>query len=587
MSTPTVPLPEPSPTAEHVVLVDPHGRPTGTTAKAGVHHTATPLHLGFSCYLVRADGAVLLTRRAGSKRTWPGAWTNACCGHPAVGEPLAAAIVRRTASELGAFPGELAVLLADFAYRATMDDGTVEHELCPVVVGRIDGPLHPDPAEVGDVAWTSWTELVERARRAPETLSPWCVEQVLLLDGSGIGLDPTGRPGQSLLDRPVAAARLRAAPAATPDPVDPVRAPLEELLGPFLDARAAALHEVDPALDEVVGELRALVESGGKRLRPAFLHWGHQAAGAGPGTDVLPAALAIELLHTFALVHDDVMDRSARRRGRPAAHVGFAERHRARGASGDADWFGTSAAVLAGDLAHVWADEAFEQTVASPTAMREARRVWATLRTEVMAGQHLDLRLAGEPALAEPSGAGTGSAGLAEPAATRVALLKSARYTVTRPLLLGAALTGSGPEGRAAGSMGQALRGYGDAVGLAFQLRDDVLGLFGDEATTGKPVVDDLREGKRTVLVLRALRLTDGAAHHELRAALGDPHLDAAGAARCREIVADSGALASVERTIEVHHEAALEHLDRLVGAPAPARDALVALAGRAVDRQA
>ena len=271
-------------------------------------------------------------------------------------------------------------------------------------------------------------------------------------------------------------------------------APLASVLAEFVAIRRRQLEELDPALGEVGAEISALLDAGGKRLRPAFVYWGHRATGAHHDPEVLLPAGAVELLHTFALLHDDVMDRSLERRGRAAGHAALADRHRQDDRLGDSDWFGCSAAVLAGDLTFVWADELFESAAIAPDVLARARCVFTTLRAEVIAGQYLDLGLAA-------------ARDADEAAAHKVALLKSARYTVTRPLLIGAALSPS-----AGVAVEEILRSYGDAVGVAFQMRDDVLGLFGDPATTGKGVLDDLREGKRTLLLLRALRLATPAA---------------------------------------------------------------------------
>jgi len=222
--------------------------------------------------------------------------------------------------------------------------------------------------------------------------------------------------------------------------------------------------------------------------------------------------------------------------------------------------------VLSGDLAFVWADELLEGASDDPATMARARQVFTTLRTEVIAGQYLDLELGGDT-------------GAVEDDALHVALLKSARYTVTRPLLLGASLAPESGGRRVVG----VLRAYGDAVGLAFQLRDDILGLFGDPAVTGKSCLDDLREGKRTVLVLRALRLATPAGQALLERSLGDPDLDEAGADRCREVVASSGALASIETLLALRHARAVRAIDRL---DEPARGALGQLAALAIDRQ-
>lgn len=551
---------------EHVVLVDRTGVPHGSTPKRDAHHAATQLHLAFSTYLVGPDGRVLLTRRALDKRTWPGAWTNSCCGHPQLGETLREAVRRRVREELGLHLGPSQVVLPDFAYRAEMEDGTVEHELCPVLVASVEGRLDADPAEVADHVWITWDDLVHRARTEPGSLSPWCVEQVeQLVDAGGLPSAPFPERPCAVLDArigPGLARPSRGVPGA--DPLGPVLDPLRKVLDAHVERRVAELAEVDQRLAAVTAEIGGLLDAGGKRLRPAFVWWGHQATGADPDPEVLLPAAAVEVLHTFALLHDDVMDRSARRRGRPSAHLAFRELHASEGMTGDAAWFGVSAAILAGDLAYVWADELFDSAALDPAALARGRAVFTTLRSEVIAGQYLDLRLGGEVEAGERW-------------ARQVALLKSARYTVTRPLLLGAALSDERrPDVEAS------LATYGDAVGVAFQMRDDVLGMFGDPAVTGKSCIDDLREGKRTVLVLRALRLAGPAGRALLAASLGDPELDEERARECCAVVADSGALASVETMIRSDHaraEAALADLD------GPARDALSELASSAIER--
>jgi geranylgeranyl diphosphate synthase type I len=574
----------PDPATEPVVLLDAGGRPSGTMPKAVAHHDRTPFHLAFSCHVVAPGGRVLLTRRAATKRTWPGTWSNACCGHPAPGETLRGAVERRLREELGLVPRRMALALPDFAYRAVMADGTVEHELCPVVVAEVDSRPHPHPDEVDDVAWVTWDELRRRVADDPASLSPWSVDQVGLLADLAptplawldtVGVREHAAPGA--LDRPVGIQLVADAddPAGDrdsdrDDPIAGVRAPVERAVDGFLAARVAEVADLDPAAAAVAAEVRRLVAAGGKRLRPAFAYWGHRATGAHHDDGVVVAAAALELLHTFALLHDDVMDRSPSRRGRPTAHRNLAEAHRRDGLGGDSGWFGMSGAVLAGDLAFLWATELLAEAPLPPDAATRARRVFARLCTEVIAGQVLDLRLT--------AGEGECSAGVGDALARRVALLKSARYTVTRPLQLGAALAAPAADR----ALDRALAAYGDAVGLAFQLRDDVLGLFGDPAVTGKSGLDDLREGKRTLLVVRALRLAADDDARVLSSALGDPDIDECVAARCREIVAGSGALASVEARIAACRD---EAIAAVRGVGQPARAALEALADRALDR--
>ncbi len=170
-------------TEELVVLVDDHGQELGTAAKSSVHHQMTPLHLGFSCYVFDADGRVLLTRRALSKQTWPGVWTNSFCGHPAPGEPIADAVHRRARQELGLTIGGLTCVLPDYRYRATAADGTVENELCPVFSAIAISPVCPAPDEVMDHTWMSWREL-RTAAELRWTISPWAADQVPLLEAA-------------------------------------------------------------------------------------------------------------------------------------------------------------------------------------------------------------------------------------------------------------------------------------------------------------------------------------------------------------------------------------------------------------------
>ena len=519
-------------TSTPVVLLDRWGAPVASADKATVHHRATPLHLGFSCHLVRR-GHVLLTRRAAVKRTWPGVWTNACCGHPRPGESLREAVTRHLRHELGVAPSTMTLAIGDFAYRATMGDGTVEHELCPVVVAEFDGDPDPNPAEVDDWCWVPWPQVVERARSDPRSLSPWSVLQIDQLAHAAV------RPDDLLRTPGLADGRLEVPPGGCRRPppdvsglIGTVRRSVTSRLRTFLDERRTDVPEAGDAVD-ALGRVVAALAVGGKRLRPGFVVWGHIAAGGASDAGVLDVAAATELLHAFALVHDDVMDRSDLRRGRPTAHRVL---EASAPAGADREWFGVSAAILAGDLAHVWAQQLFDraETTVDRDRMQAARSIFTQLRTEVIAGQYLDVHLGPEVTTGERD-------------ASRVALLKSARYTVTRPLQLGAAMAGA-PEG-----VRQRLGAYGDAVGLAFQLRDDVIGIFGDPCVTGKSALDDLRDGKRTILVQRALTLATPAGRTLLRAALGDRGLDEDRANACRDVIADTGALASVEAAIDIH----------------------------------
>jgi geranylgeranyl diphosphate synthase type I len=353
--------------------------------------------------------------------------------------------------------------------------------------------------------------------------------------------------------------------------------PIEEIdagLTTFLDSELLALGEIDPAVAGLGGVIRDLTLGGGKRMRPAFAYWGFRGADGRPDElkAALPALAALELLHAFALVHDDVMDRSALRRGRPTVHERFAAEHAGHGWRGPADQFGTAAAILAGDLCLVWADRLIGRADLPAERVATARRVYDRMRVDAVAGQYLDLL--GEAVPDE----WTGTRALA------VVRYKTASYTVRRPLEFGAALAGTAPVlGAATPSPLPSYVRYGDAVGEAFQLRDDLLGVYGDPATTGKPAGDDLRRGKPTPLVLIAMRRADRATRARLRQIFGDPHLDASVAA---ELITRTGARDHVEKMIEARVRRAVR---AAWAAPVPpeVRDALVRLAEAATSRQA
>ncbi|MDJ0462643.1 polyprenyl synthetase family protein [Streptomyces sp. H27-C3] len=316
---------------------------------------------------------------------------------------------------------------------------------------------------------------------------------------------------------------------------------VEEVLGAYLDTRLAEATEVDAVFaDDVAERVKLFALRGGKRWRAAFAWWGWRAGGGADGGRQAVAALnvaaALELIQTCALIHDDVMDASALRRGAPSVHVDFARQHEGRSMRGSGSSFGRSAAILAGDLALAWADDLVAESEVDTGARRRMRHHWQAMRTEMVAGQYLELHAQA-----------AGSASLSR--AVRIACLKSALYTVERPLALGAALAGADDRTTAA------LCSAGRCAGIAFQLRDDLVGVFGDPALTGKPAGDDIREGKLTYLVAvarsRADASGDAAALDVLAAGLGAPDLTDVQLDRVRTVLEETGARAAVESKIE------------------------------------
>jgi geranylgeranyl diphosphate synthase type I len=251
---------------------------------------------------------------------------------------------------------------------------------------------------------------------------------------------------------------------------------VEHRLGSFLEAERERFAGVDERAAVVLDTLSELVTSGGKRIRPAFCITGYLAAGGDPGDPgIVAAAAGLEMLHVSALIHDDVLDNSAQRRGKPTMHTAFSALHQARGWRGEARRYGEGMAILIGDLALVYSDELMSQ---APPGVRAE---WHGLRSEVHVGQCLDVTAAAEFSV--------------DPRLSRlIALIKSGRYTIHRPLVMGA-----GGADRA--DLAAAFMEYGEAVGEAFQLRDDLLDAFGDSAETGKPAGLDFSQHKMTLLL--------------------------------------------------------------------------------------
>ncbi len=350
--------------------------------------------------------------------------------------------------------------------------------------------------------------------------------------------------------------------AISPADMPQIRSEVGAALAAFIGRQRQDLGRISADLLPCVDAIDDLL-AGGKRLRAGFCYWGWRACGGPDGREIFTAAAALELLHASALVHDDVMDASDTRRGQPAVHRRFAARHAASGWRGSAADFGAGAAILIGDLLLAWTDEMLRASGLAPDAVWRGLGELDAMRTEVFSGQFLDL-------------VGQASGASAVDSALRVVTYKSAKYTVERPLHLGAELAcatrpGAAGTGRGDGDPSghedrlaarQAFTDYGVPIGIAFQLRDDILGVFGDPARTGKPVIDDLREGKRTVMLAIARERADPAQAAILDRAIGDPLLSEQGACQVRAVITGTGALAECEAMIDRNVKNALAALD-------------------------
>jgi geranylgeranyl diphosphate synthase type I len=322
-----------------------------------------------------------------------------------------------------------------------------------------------------------------------------------------------------------------------------------ELTG-FLGTRQLVMASISPDIDPIMGSISNLV-TGGKRLRALMCYWGWRGAGGDPEAhQIVTAGSALELFQAAALIHDDIIDRSDTRRGGPSVHRRFSQLHLAQGWALDSERFGHAAGILAGDLCLSFSEEAFTDIGERAASGSRARLIFNLMRAEVMAGQYLDILEEVAGPVRDRSGAVT--------RAQSIIRFKSAKYSTEHPLALGGALAGASDE---------LLRGYSAfalPLGEAFQLRDDVLGVFGDPVTTGKPAGDDLREGKRTVLVALALEQASEDESAFIDAKLGSPDLGDEDVAEIRRIIEESGALQATEVLIGEFGSAAFDALELL-----------------------
>ena len=317
----------------------------------------------------------------------------------------------------------------------------------------------------------------------------------------------------------------------------------QELLN-FVAAENKYLNEIGSELAPVATAMERFLLDSGKRLRPLFAYLGFLGTGSKPTIEILRACASLELVHVCALMHDDVMDASDTRRGAPSIHRAFEAMHKDAKLIGSSEQFGISSAILLGDLALVWSAKMLHQSGIDGATLIRALPMYDEMRVELMAGQYLDVY---EQALASES----------VERSLKVARYKSGKYTIERPLHFGAAL-GSGSQ-----NLFKAYSNYGLPLGEAFQLRDDILGIFGDPQETGKPAGDDLREGKRTVLLAKVMELADAGQKAEISSTLGNQNLEIAQVDKVREIFIATGALSQVEElisTLTSSAQSALEH---------------------------
>lgn len=314
--------------------------------------------------------------------------------------------------------------------------------------------------------------------------------------------------------------------------IDGLRTEVNHALSEFVSTQGRYLISIGEELEPVAIALEKFLLESGKRLRPLFAYVGMVGAGVKPSKDLISAAASLELLHVCALIHDDVMDASDTRRGAPSIHKTFEKMHLDKTMVGNSSQFGIASAILIGDLALIWSAQMLHNSTIPTEKLISALGVYDEMRVELMSGQYLDVY---EQSL------GTESI----ERSMKVARYKSGKYTIERPLHFGAALA------QAPNDLFKTYTKYGIPLGEAFQLRDDLLGVFGDPTQTGKPAGDDLREGKRTALIAIALKKASDSQRKLIKEKLGDPNLTSSMISDLQQAITDSGATNHIETMIE------------------------------------
>ena len=335
---------------------------------------------------------------------------------------------------------------------------------------------------------------------------------------------------------------------------------LNSALAEFSTQECNYLRSIGSELESVAAAMHSFICDSGKRLRPIFAYIGYLGTSAAPSASAIKAAASLELIHVCALMHDDVMDGSDSRRGAPSIHRAFEALHKKNNSKGSAEQFGINSAILLGDLALVWSAKMLHQAGLEGQALLRALAMYDEMRVELMAGQYLDVY---ESTLQTQS----------VERSLKIARYKSGKYTIERPLHFGAAIGSANPE-----ALMKIYSAYGLPLGEAFQLRDDVLGVFGNPSETGKPAGDDLREGKRTVLLATTLDRVAPAQRAIIEEHIGNPAISSDAVEEIRSIIVNTDALAEVEDLITSLTNSALAAIDTDLIAQ-PARKALYDLA--------
>lgn len=535
---------------ELIVLLDESGHAVGAAPKLASHHEDTPLHLAFTVYAFDSAERLLLTRRSLAKKTWPGVWTNTCCGHPIPGESLADAVARRVRAELGCGLTAADVVVDRIRYRAEMGNGITENEMGPVVRVLLDGPVAPDPDETDQVRWVPWPDLVHQVETGTAGLSPWCEITIrrLAVIGNRPWTWPVVNPARAipaLGPQNACCATLSRGGADKPDdghstsgnrPMG-VKEILSSARAGIDPAYRRALDVLAPGVRHVLGyhagwweQDGSAAAATGKAFAPALTFLCARVAG-GPESEerAVAAAVAVEMIHDASLIHDDISDDDRMRRHRPAAW----------------DVFGTGVALSAATCLFPLAADQLSDRDDVAELDRAIRQTYEG-QTDDCAFEHRD-----DVTLAEYLGMVEKKVGA----------------------LMAAACVLGARAGGAARKQQEHYRAFAQYLGTAYMISDDLLGIWSDPNVTGKPLYSDLTARKKTAPVLEALTRSSEAR------ALYTRHtpLDPATVARIAVLIEECGARAWAEAEADRWLALALDSLDSAASCPVDS-DAVTAL---------
>ena len=498
---------------EQIVLVDDQNRQIGVAEKLSSHHANTPLHRAFSCYVFNDKNQLLVSRRAESKKVWPGVWTNSVCGHPMPDESTQDAIKRRLEFELGMTASDIELIVADYVYKTPPFNGIIENEFCPVYIAKATCDPKPNPDEVGDYKWVEWEDYKkELSNDKSDVYSWWSKDQLKYIEGR---ID--NMMGNYKID------------------VMSSRKEINRRLKVFLANKIESSAKISEHYETLWRYIDESISSGGKRIRPYIVMLAYSAhiKDKSPNYEVVySVGLAMELLHNAMLIHDDVIDKDLIRHGVDNVTGRYIKLYSKDIKDEEkVHHYANSAAIIAGDLLISSA----RTLVSSCLGMDQS----VSIKISELMDEAIFRVCGGELLDTEASFRNSRAS------AKTIASEKTSSYSFEIPLAVGATLAGASES-----EIELIARAYGRTLGIAFQIQDDILGVFGNEAVLGKSTSGDIREGKHTYMVEQFYNMAseNQVKDFEIAFGHGDASMEDVGLAK--KTLKDSGALDATKSEI-------------------------------------